>query len=382
MNNFDSKNNIVLAIYSHVEYYPPSLNLIHLLSKKNLHVNILCRNVFISDWDYPKNTNLIVSGKFYDIRKIEKFNFFKKTISFFLFTRKLLQLCLIKKPKYVILCDTMPTLSFLFILPFISKSIKIWYHNHDVLDLNKVKIFSLGWFSYFSEKALFKRLDLFTLPSQERIKYFPFSSFAGKYFFLPNYPRIGFFSNYKKVTQPDNEIRLLFQGNISHGHGIEEIINILNVKIYNKKLHLLLKGYCSENYRNLLMDIATKNNVLDQLEFQDFSNYKTLPTIMSSCHIGIAVYQQSDIMNSTIATASNKIYEYASLGLPILLYDNNYFKKYFSNYNFSVFTNLTTDDLLEKIKYLIQNYETLSRNAVSHVNTTFNFDSYFNKIDI
>jgi glycosyltransferase involved in cell wall biosynthesis len=377
-----SDNSIVITVYSHPEFYPPTLNLIDELSLKFDKVYVLSRNVFDSKWIYTNNTELISTGKRISIRDSEKANNFEKIVSFFSYTFSLWKLCLINKPKYVILCDPIPTLSFYLISPFLSKSIKIWYHNHDVLEFQKVKKFSISWFSHFSEKALFIKLAIFTLPSEERIKYFPLKNLLGKYYFLPNYPRVKYYSKFKKAIKSECEIRLLFQGSIGLGHGLEEIINLLHIKVNNKKLVLVLKGFCSYSYKSELFSIAIKNNVTHQVEFQDYSAYIEMPKMMSACQIGIAIYRGVDVMNSTLGTASNKIYEYAAMGLPVLLFDNKYFNEHLSSYKFCAFTNLNQTDILEKIKYLDDNYDYFSSNALGKFNSELNFENFFKKIEL
>lgn len=374
-------DSIVITIYSHPEFYPPTLNLIDELSVKFDKIYVLSRNVSDSKWKYPHNSNLILIGKKMGIRDSEKVNYFSKLISFFSYTFSLWKLCFFNTPKYIILCDPIPTLSFYLISPFLSKSIKIWYHNHDVLEFQNVKKFSISWFSHFSEKALFNKLAIFTLPSEERTKHFPVNLF-GKYYFLPNYPRVQYYSKFKKATSNVSEIRLLFQGTISPGHGLEQIIDSLAMSINNKKLVLVIKGSCSESYKADLLLRAKNNNVIKHLEFQNFSHYSEIPKLMSRCQIGIGIYTSRNVNHMTSGTASNKIFEYAAMGLPVLLFDNKYFNNHFLKYKFCAFTNLHQTDILEKIKYLDDNFDYFSSNALEKFNSELNYENYFKKIEL
>ncbi len=377
-----SDNSIVITVYSHPEFYPPTLNLIDELSLKFDKVYVLSRNVFDSKWIYPNNTELISKGERISIRDSEKANNFKKIVSFFSYTFSLWKLCLINKPKYVILCDPIPTLSFYLISPFLSKSIKIWYHNHDVLEFQKVKKYSISWLSHFSEKALFNKLAIFTLPSEERIKYFPLKNLLGKYYFLPNYPRVKYYSKFKKAIRSECEIRLLFQGSIGPGHGLEEIINLLHIKVNNKKLVLVLKGFSTDIYKSNLFSIAKRKNLSNHLEFHGVTDYSEVPILMNTCNIGLAIFTDNDVMNSTLGTASNKIYEYAAMGLPVLLFDNHHFKGHLSNYKFCAYTNLNPEDILEKIKLLDDEFDVFSSNALDKFSSVLNFEKFFKKIEL
>jgi hypothetical protein len=82
-------------------------------------------------------------------------------------------------------------------------------------------------------------------------------------------------------------------------------------------------------------------------------------------------------MNKTLGTASNKIYEYAACGLPILVYDNQQFRKYLSNYKWVVFTDGSVDSINTSIKHIVDNYIELSTQARKDFDLFFNFEKYF-----
>ena len=372
---------VIVTVYSHPEFYPPTLNMITELSNRFDEVFVLSRNVFESDWIYPENVRLFVTGSKVSIRESEKKSNIKKIISFLTYTWGLLKLVIKEKPKWLILCDPIPTFSFQLIKPIIGDKQKLWYHNHDILEVENVNKFSVSWFAYYSEKAIFNKLDIFTLPSDDRREYFPLENFKGKYY-LPNYPLLSFISKYQSAKINNSEIRLLFQGSIGPGHGLENIIRILDSRINGKTLKLVLKGFCSDVYRSELLNLAKEFKVTNNLEFYGITSYSEVPKITASCQIGLAIHQGTDIMNSTLGTSSNKIYEYAALGLPVVLYDNQHFKQYLSRYNWCSFTNLKVENILSIVKEIDANFQNISLLAKDQISKQLNFEKHFEIIKL
>ena len=141
------KNSIVVAVYSHPEFYPPTLNAIQELSKQFDTVFVLSRNVLQSEWDYPKNVQLIKSGKFRSIRSSENNNILKKAISFLSFTLHFYKLIIKEKPRFIQVCDVIPLFSLFLIKKIVVNKTKIWYHNHDVSEIELCRKYSIGWFA-------------------------------------------------------------------------------------------------------------------------------------------------------------------------------------------------------------------------------------------
>jgi len=139
-----NSSKVIVTVYSHPEFLPPTLNMIAELSKRFDKVYVLSRNVFVSDWVYPENVRLFVTGNLMTIRESESKSQIKKLISFLTYTWGLLKLLLMVKPILLVLCDPIPTFSFSLIRIFVSSKTRLWYHNHDVADLKQCRKFSIG----------------------------------------------------------------------------------------------------------------------------------------------------------------------------------------------------------------------------------------------
>jgi glycosyltransferase involved in cell wall biosynthesis len=371
------KKKLLVGIYYHPEAFPPTLNALQELSDGFDNIDVICRPHIKGTWKYPQNVYVINSGRFISSSDQENSPLLRKVIFFIQFTYKLLKAAISKKPSVILLYDHHALFAYYLIRPFLFFKHMLWYHNHDVIEIERTRKYSIGWFACKAEKRLFSKIDIFTLPTSERLQFFPINKLNGCYFIIPNYPSLSFYGRFNTFNKPSNEIRIIFQGRIDEGHGLEQIINILGSKCYNNTLHLILKGYCSEQYKEKLLEIARNANVLDKVEFFGFTAYEEVPKLTASSHIGVAIFAKKDLMNETLGTASNKIYEYAAAGLPILYYRNSNVEKILKKYEWAVAVELSENSLRESIEEIILNYKILSDKAMNSFKDGLNFETHF-----
>ena len=163
-------------------------------------------------------------------------------------------------------------------------------------------------------------------------------------------------------------------------HGLEELIPLLAENIAGKSLLLVLKGFISKEYLTQLKSIARHYNVEDRLIYIGPTDYRLVIENGKTCHIGIGIHKKDDIMNKTLGTASNKIYEYAALGLPVILYDNAHFREILGKYKWAFFTKADSDSLRQNLHDIVLNYPSLSKQASADFNSQLSFEHYFEPV--
>lgn len=376
-------NILIVAIYNHPELYPPTLNAIQLFSSRYEKIIIICRNNFKgSIWPFPENVKIVFTTPPYNLYEIEAANWVDKLLHFFTFSKSLLNQIKTNSPKTIILYDYLPLFSFYLIRKFIRIPENIWYHNHDTPPKTPIRKFmSITYWAAKFHHAAFSNTNIFSLPSEERKKYFPLDEYNGKILIIPNYPAKFFYSEFckdrtKNKIGTTTETKLLYQGSLGPGHGFEEIIEIMNLSGFSD-ISLTLLGKIRIQYKKELIRIADKQSVLSRLSIKNMIPYKALPGETSKYHIGLAIHQPYNITYATGATASNKIYEYIALGLPVILYDSPHYRQHLNNRKWAFFWNLDSANLRRIIDEIKENYEEISEAAFQDFNHLYNFEKYF-----
>jgi glycosyltransferase involved in cell wall biosynthesis len=251
----------------------------------------------------------------------------------------------------------------------------LWYHNHDIIvDTGNSSVAKI---LKNLEKREFSKLDIFSLPALERKQYFDLRNFKGKFLFIPNFPSLNLYESfYNNRAGNREEFNLLFQGSIGEGHGLELIIQNLGFnKELNKVVNLHLKGRVSDIYKTKILEIAAKNNCSENILFHQYTKYDEVPKLAAQCDLGIAIFTKTDIMNSTLGTSSNKIYEYAAVGTPIVYYNNSHFETYLGTKSWAFATDLTVESILEIILKVDKNFKDLSAVAYDDFVRNYNFEN-------
>jgi len=377
------KNGIlIIAVYSHIEAYPPSLNAVHHLATLFERIIVLVPNNMQSKWKYPENVEMKPYGKYIDVSVVGKKSLFKK-LSFFvgygIYLSKLIKL---NKPNLVLLYDPLSFSALnLFSGKYVQKRIiPIWYHSHDVMDARELPKFSLMWISRQLELRYFSKITFFSLPNKVRLQYFPIHLLQYPPVILPNFPSLHIFGKQYTVKQnPEHVLKLIFQGQISRSSLLDAFVRILKNQISGKNIELHLAGPVDPDYRHFLQSLANELQVTHQLIFHGLLPYSELPCLTASCDIGIAVYGSHNTMVKTMSTASNKIFEYASLGLPVIMNKRSDMEEELGQYPWIHFTEIAEKGLMDCLSKIDDSYFHLSAAARKDIEAALNFEIYFGR---
>jgi glycosyltransferase involved in cell wall biosynthesis len=369
-------NRVVVGIYVDPDFYPPTINAILNLAEKAEEVVVVTRNNSHADFPYPSNVRLIKGGPFISVRDSEKKNLLYKITAFLWFTWTLFRVSASSKTDWIVLYDAFPLLAWGIVRRILSSRKKCWYHNHDMPSLERQRKGSIGWFAARYEHSFMKHIQLFSLPSADRLAYYPNRPAELPVHVIPNYPSLHVYH------RPDgqklaNEWRIIFQGFIGAGHGLEELLPILKEPLHGKKMRLILKGSVRDEYRQSLIDQAESLGVSDQVTWVGIGPYADIPKLTASCHVGIAIHKNTDIVSKTLGTASNKIYEYAASGLPVILYDIEQFTKYLGNYPWAFFCDGSESGLKNTLAQILPLVDRVGLDARKSFEEKMNFEQAF-----
>ena len=373
--------NLVVAIYSHPEYYPPTLSALENLSPLYERIIVVHGNISGFDWKYPDNVTLVGPEERFPAGTVELQPLSKKIAAFIRFTKTFRSMVKTHRADTVLIYDTMPVLSWRLISKTVNKPKFLWYHNHDVIEAAYTRKYSLAWWAWKSHRWLFQRLTIFSLPAQERKEQFPMNKLRGGFFFLPNFPSMKIYGTVSRSPlQAGQTVRLLFQGSIGPLHGLEEIIPLLGEAFDGHPVELVLKGFVQPDYLEKLKKLAVEAGQEHKIIYIRPTGYREVIKNAATCHIGIGIHRKQDIMNQTLGTASNKIYEYAASGLLVLLNDNPHFRQTLEKYAWVAFTDSSRSSLKRHIGNMIKSWDSFSADARHDFLGDLSFEHYFKPV--
>jgi glycosyltransferase involved in cell wall biosynthesis len=360
---------------------PPTLNAILVLKQHFGKVVVFRNNLTFPAESYPDTPVLEEIGTAIDVWAAKHKSTPWKLLRFGRYCSALARHLRRNPYPIVIIHDYLALLAFSLVRGRVGFKGLTWFNSYDVIDQQaaSVRPWSLmGWVVRRHER-LFSELDFFSAPASERLPHYPVSRVRKECFVIPNYPAVAFYQRFHRVRRLETEktLRLIYQGALGRGHGFEDIIRILDKTVAGKELELVLKGWIDPDYKQQLIALARERGVADRLSFAGFGLYRTVPELASQCSVGLALFTGRDIMNTTLGTASNKIYEYAAVGLPVLLFDTPHFRQHLGNRKWAFFTTLTEDSLLRVLGEIVAGHEAAASAAREDFLREFNFERVF-----
>lgn len=360
---------------------PPTLNAILMLKQYFQDVSFFRNNLYFPAESYPDTPTLLEIGRMIDVRsamnksalwKLSRFARYCTALSWHL--RHTLY-------PIVIIHDYLALLAFSLVRRVVGYQGLTWFNSYDSIDQAAARIrrWSLMDLVVRRHERLFSELDYFSAPASERMCYYPVNRVRRRTFVIPNYPAIAFYRHFfrQRRLRDEKSMRLIYQGALGRGHGFENIIKILGRTVAGKPLELVLTGWIDEDYKRELLGLAAKHGVEQRLSFAGFQFYRMVPELACRCTVGIAIYTGRDIMNTTVGTASNKIYEYAALGLPVILYDTPHFRHYLGERRWAFFTTLSETSLLHTLEAVAECYDAAASAASEDFRGELNFERVF-----
>jgi hypothetical protein len=123
-------------------------------------------------------------------------------------------------------------------------------------------------------------------------------------------------------------------------------------------------------------------NLKSVIDYMGYVSYINLPNVTSQSHIGIAVLIPKSINFKTASLASNKIYEYAACGLPILYFNDPHYKEYLTQFEWAFATDLSLESIENCILEIMSNYDYYAKKARDDFESKLHFEKIFEPVKL
>lgn len=199
------------------------------------------------------------------------------------------------------------------------------------------------------EKKLLKYVDASIIPC----------SFGGKnplqgktdiVEYINGYPiKNVFYDYYKKDTQKEDAI--CYVGSLTEKRGIKNLIKAS----YLAKVKLILVGeFSNEEYKKDILAMSEMQIV----DYKGKLDWNEIRAIYQKVRIGMCVLENCGQYDKADNLAT-KVYEYMSMGLPVILSETAYIKEILKKYHFGIAVDPDSpQEIAEAIRYLLNNLDT------------------------
>lgn len=200
---------------------------------------------------------------------------------------------------------------------------------------------------YLYETFSAKRIDAVVFPCTYHSKN-PFENRAPKTVFLDNVPILNDLYLKFDVDAVKEKNTICHIGSLTYDRGISHNIQAAN----HAKANLILAGYLTPDCYNLKVKSMMEYSCVN---YRGFVNRDELVEIYRKSMVGLCTilnvgqYNQGDNLNT-------KVYEYMSMGLPVIITDYPFARKVLKTYKFGMTVDPeNVDEISEAISYLLKN---------------------------
>lgn len=324
------KKMISIVIYANPDDYPPTMRAVDILSKE-FDIIIICRNQNKAEVVYPDNVGLYRLGKLKTSREKESQGRAIKVFEYMMFVLRVIFYIRFYRCKLIYSYDMHGFIAG-FLASRYGRNIPLFYHNHELSGLGKVSGLLSHMIKYL-EISLAHRADRVIFPDINRARFFQAKAKLAKF------PDIVMNTPLRVDNLPPNRLKkklemkgidtslktVLYQGAINETSCALELVE--SIVFWPKNTILILMGRTYVEYLDRVYARARALNLDERIIHLAFMPYSELSSYTVGAYLGLALFKSYDINRIFVAGASNKIFEYLSMGTPVVTNDSPYFKE-------------------------------------------------------
>lgn len=237
---------------------------------------------------------------------------------------------------------------------------KLVYDSHEIfaenIGISNNKL--LNRYIVMRERYLVKRVDRMISVSNAAAEYFKEKYNIVRPTVITNCPM----RNTVPLKEKSDKFEIIYQGLMVAGRGYEEFT--LAGNFIPEGTRLVLRGYGT--LEPSLKEMIKTEKLEGKVVFSDPVEVSQLVSAASSSHVGIVITKPVNL--NFLMSVSNKVFEYAAAGLPVILSDIPEHRYLNEKYNFGiVIDEVSPEKIAEAIRTLYEDkekYQKLAQNAV------------------
>ena len=313
---------IGIAHYADIDCYPPTYNNIKCLAADGYRVNVTCRKGEARKYlQLPESVSI---KRISSTGRVAKFSRFIRTV--------------ISEARAtgwdVAIAYDMHALMAVYLARFVTRGVwPVIFHSHDIA-LWHEQSFG-GKVAKAAEWMLARRSDAVVLPEAGRISYFlnVLRVSGDRIHVIPNYAPSAFATT---VTRPDGlpDRYVIYQGGVGPDKSLVEIVR--SIPFWPENTAFVCIGPGSQAFKAELIKAARDLKVDHRLMLLPGVSYSELPGYTQNALLGFALFECSDFDRVWFASSSNKIFEYAASGIPVLIYRTPQTTEIFGKYKWAI----------------------------------------------
>jgi len=335
-----AKPSLLVVFYANPDYFPPTRNAVSILSRY-FNVTVVCRNVGQSFARWPRDVAIerVGSGGSEDQKHrsdpIDKFFEFRNFMAAVRAAVARIRPALVYAYESHAFCAALGATRGIRTAPII-------FHLHELPELDALPWHSLQ--TWVIRRALRKTrsANLMVFPEKNRAEIWMRATRDGRLpLIVPNCAALGFTPDgYDVAALVERRWagrKAFYIGALGEQNGHGEAVQALEFLPPSVSLRMVGKG--SAEYRQTLLHAAADLGAQPRLSIGEFVEHARLKELASDATLGLALYKPTTLNWEFSSSATNKVFEYAALGLPVIAPDRPNYREFFADETWITYAN-------------------------------------------
>jgi glycosyltransferase involved in cell wall biosynthesis len=218
----------------------------------------------------------------------------------------------------------------------------IIFHLHELPEIAVLPWRSLQ--TWLTRRALrqTRSASLVVFPEKNRAKVWMRAAGDGRApLIVPNCPTLGFtpggYDVAGLIERRWASRKALYIGGLGEPSGSGEAVQSLAYLPADVRVEMVGNG--SAEYRRTLLRVAAESGAQARLSIGEFIEHDRLTVLANDAALGLALYKPSTLNSEFSASATNKLFEYAAMGLPVIAPDQPNYREFFADQTWITYAN-------------------------------------------
>jgi len=376
-----TKPALLVVIYANPDYYPPTVNALSIL-RRYFSITVVCRNVDIPFREWG-NIEVVRVGRYKSAPAKQQQSGAAKALEYFRFCTAVRRATVTLQPAAIYAYDNY---GFIAAIRTRAAGTPVVFHQHELPDLRASSWRLEAWITRYALR-LTRAADLVVQPEINRARIWSQAAADSRRpMLVPNCSSRDFYSaegDVRAIARRRFEQRKVFYvGWMSRSNGhVEALRAVAQMAL---PATLVLVGPHDAALGRYLTCLSDALGVGTRLELHGWVPHSECSRRFAACAVGLSLYKPVGANWEFNCSATNKLFEYAAMGLPVVVPDRKSYREFLNSDSWVAFAN--PDDpasIARAIEFILadrERYVAMSLAARKAHEEKYNYETVFQPV--
>jgi glycosyltransferase involved in cell wall biosynthesis len=375
------KPRLLITIYANPDYYPPTVYAVRLLSCY-FAVHILCRNMDQPFQEWPPEVTIERFGEYASARAKEGANAAAKLIEYAKFAARTRVLIKQMRPAAIYSYDP-----YAFVATMLGRvgrrPLPVIFHSHELPETQNLSWGSLENWVVRAALISTKSADAVVFPEKNRARHWLTAAADLRVpTIVPNCPDQRYFpapadwSDTIAARYRAREAVYVGYASADNGH-----LDALRALAMTDGIRMRVIGGFRPEFEASFNELARELRVNERLSVDGWLALDELRARASRASVGLSIYKPVTKSLEYVASASNKLFEYAAMGLPVIVPNRENYRDFLGDAEWVTYADVEQPESFARALTSIfddrERYVAMSRAARRAFETEYNYERVF-----